>query len=81
MIGHYEDKYFQVCAQLPLREKTELVAFLKDNMDVFAWSTYVWETAPLALFFGCWAKPTWVGGVMLLHLKMEVQLIIFSPLD
>jgi len=41
MIGHYEDKYFQVCAQLPLREKTELVAFLKDNMDVFAWSTYV----------------------------------------
>ena len=32
-------------------------------------------------FIGCWAKPTWMGGVVLLPLKMEVRLIIFSPLD
>ena len=29
----------------------------------------------------CWAKPTWMGGVVLLPLKMEVRLVIFSPLD
>ena len=29
----------------------------------------------------CWAKPTWMGGVMLLPLKMKVLLVIFSPLD
>ena len=33
------------------------------------------------LFLGCWAKPTWMGGVVLLPLKMEVRLIIFPPLD
>ena len=42
----------------------------------------LWETAPPAPFFiGCWAKPTWMGGVMLLSLKMEVRLVIFFPLD
>ena len=40
----------------------------------------VWETAPPACFIECWAKPTWMGGVMLLPLKMEVRLIIFPPL-
>lgn len=40
MIGQDKDKYFQVGAQLPPREKTELLAFFKDNVDVFAWSTY-----------------------------------------
>lgn len=40
MTSQDEDKYFQVGAQLPPREKTELMAFLKDNVDVFAWSTY-----------------------------------------
>ena len=40
MISQDKDKYFQVGAQLPPREKTELLAFFKDNVDVFAWSTY-----------------------------------------
>ena len=31
--------------------------------------------------YGCWAKSMWIGGVVLLPLKMEVWLIIFSPLD
>ena len=29
------DKYFQIGVQLPPREKEELVAFLKKNVDVF----------------------------------------------
>ena len=31
------DKYFQVGVQLPPQEKEELVAFLRKNVDVFAW--------------------------------------------
>ena len=34
------DKYFQVGVQLPPWEKEELVAFLRKNLDVFAWSAY-----------------------------------------
>ena len=43
----------------------------------------LWETAPPAPFFigCCWAKPTWMGGVVLLPLKIEVRLVIFFPLD
>ena len=33
-------KFFQVGAQLPLREKEELLAFLRRNIDVFAWNAY-----------------------------------------
>ena len=36
---------------------------------------------PRPVFIGCWAKPTWIGGVVLLPLKMEVRLVIFFPLD
>ena len=32
-------------------------------------------------FLWWWDKPTWIGGVMLLPLKIEVWLVIFSPLD
>ena len=32
------EKFFQVGAQLPPREKEELIMFLKRNIDVFAWS-------------------------------------------
>ena len=35
----------------------------------------------LGPFLGCWAKPTWISGVMLLPLKMKVQLVTFFPLD
>ena len=33
-------KFFQVGAQLPPREKEELIVFLKKNIDVFAWNAY-----------------------------------------
>ena len=41
---------------------------------------YVRDHAP-GPFLWCWAKPTWIGGVVLLPLKMEVRLVIFSPLN
>ena len=31
-----QEKFFQVGAQLPPREKEELVVFFKNNIDVFA---------------------------------------------
>ena len=33
-------KFFQIGSQLPQQEKEELIEFLKQNIDVFAWSTY-----------------------------------------
>ena len=40
MIGSNEYKYFQVGVRLPPVEKVKLLEFLKNNMDVFAWSAY-----------------------------------------
>ena len=40
MIDQDEDRYFQVGAQLPSMEKIKLVEFLRNNGDVFAWSTH-----------------------------------------
>ena len=34
------ERFFQVGAQLPPREKEELVVFLKKNLDIFAWDAY-----------------------------------------
>ena len=34
------ERFFQVRAQLPSREKKEILAFLRKNIDVFAWNTY-----------------------------------------
>ena len=34
------EKFFQVGSQLPQQEMEELVEFLKQNIDVFAWNTY-----------------------------------------
>ena len=34
------EKFFQVRAQLPLREKERLIGFLRENVDVFAWNAY-----------------------------------------
>ncbi|XP_075634002.1 uncharacterized protein LOC142606572 [Castanea sativa] len=39
-IGESKERYFQVESQLLVSEKEELVKFLKDNIDVFAWTTY-----------------------------------------
>ena len=34
------DKYFQVGIQLLVKDKMQLVDFLKGNLDIFAWSAY-----------------------------------------
>ena len=34
------EKFFQVGAQLPPKEKEKLIMFLRENVDVFAWNTY-----------------------------------------
>ena len=34
------EKFFQVESQLPQQEREELIRFLKQNIDVFAWNTY-----------------------------------------
>ena len=34
------EKFFQVGSQLPQQKREELVEFLKQNIDVFAWNTY-----------------------------------------
>ena len=39
-IGDNPEKFFQVESQLPQQEREELVEFLKQNIDVFAWNTY-----------------------------------------
>ena len=33
-------KFFQIGSQLPYQERKELIEFLKQNIDVFAWNTY-----------------------------------------
>ena len=40
VIGDDLERFFQVGAQLPLQEKKELIGFLRENMDVFAWDAY-----------------------------------------
>ena len=39
-IGSNLNKYFQVRADLSLAKRDELVAFLKQHIDVFAWDPY-----------------------------------------
>ena len=39
-IGDDPEKFFQVGSQLPQQERGELIEFLKQNIDVFAWNTY-----------------------------------------
>ena len=39
-IGDDPEKPFQIESQLPQRERKELIEFLKQNIDVFAWNTY-----------------------------------------
>ena len=40
VFGGDPEKFFRVGAQLPLKEKEELIEFLKRNIDVFAWDAY-----------------------------------------
>ena len=39
-IGDDPEKFFQIGSQLPHQESEELIEFLKQNIDVFAWNTY-----------------------------------------
>ena len=39
-IGDDPEKFFQIESRLPQKEREELVEFLKQNMDVFAWNAY-----------------------------------------
>ena len=34
------EKFFQVGLELPPQEKQELIDFLRENVDVFAWDAY-----------------------------------------
>ena len=34
------EKFFQIGSQLPQQKREELIEFLKQNIDVFAWNTY-----------------------------------------
>ena len=45
------EKFFQIGSQLPQQEKEELVEFLKQNIDVFAWNAY--EALGVDLEFIC----------------------------
>ena len=39
-IGDDLEKFFQVGSQLPQQEREELIEFLKQKIDIFAWNTY-----------------------------------------
>ena len=39
-VGDDSEKFFQIGSQLPQQEREELIEFLKQNIDVFAWNTY-----------------------------------------
>ena len=51
IIGDDPEKFFQVGSQLPQQEREELIEFLKQNIDVFAWTTY--EALRVDLEFIC----------------------------
>ena len=40
VIGDDPEKFFQLGSQLPYQKKEELLEFLKQNIDVFAWNAY-----------------------------------------
>ena len=39
-VGIDPEKFFQVGSKLPPQEREELIGFLRENMDVFAWNAY-----------------------------------------
>ena len=51
IIGNDPERFFQIEAQLPLREKEKLVGFLRRNVNVFAWNAY--EAPGVDLNFIC----------------------------
>ena len=51
-IGVDPEKFFRVGSELPPQEKEELIGFLRENVDVFAWDTY--EAPGVDLSFICY---------------------------
>ena len=50
-VGVDPEKFFQVGSELPPQEKEELIGFLRENVDVFAWDAY--EAPGVNLSFIC----------------------------
>ena len=50
-VGSDPEKFFQVSLELPPQEREELIGFLRENMDVFAWDAY--EASRVDLSFIC----------------------------
>ena len=50
-IGDDPEKFFQIGSQLPQQKREELVEFLKQNIDVFAWNTYEAPRVDLEFIF------------------------------
>ena len=40
LVGIDLERFFQVGSELPPREKEELIDFLRENVDMFAWDAY-----------------------------------------
>ena len=40
VIGDDPEKFFQIGSQLPHQEREQLIGFLKQSLDVFAWNAY-----------------------------------------
>ena len=39
-VGSDLEKFFQVSSKLPPQEREQLIGFLRENVDVFAWDAY-----------------------------------------
>ena len=39
-VGSDPERFFQVGSELPPQEKEQLIRFLRENVDVFAWDAY-----------------------------------------
>ena len=50
-VGIDPEKFFQIDLELPPQEKEELIDFLRENVDVFAWDSY--EAPGVDLGFIC----------------------------
>ena len=50
-VGIDPEKFFQFGSELPPQEREELIGFLRENVDVFAWDTY--EAPGVDLSFIC----------------------------
>ena len=51
IVGDDPEKFFQIGVKLSLHEREQLVEFLRENVDVFAWSAY--EAPGIDLSFIC----------------------------